>query len=175
MITYELMQKGPAAYIPVVLVSLIMTLFAYGAFPLVYSRVRNKTITKKKYCLLCYSLNFFVMILFSTVSSGYHSSGPFILWTWIFSASGIRTLKSRGVLEGYQAFDSTKTTSNAGSDDYEVSETKVPEETITAYKEASVQEEKPQIRFCRKCGFELLPGSAFCSHCGTKIGEEIQQ
>jgi len=27
----------------------------------------------------------------------------------------------------------------------------------------------PPIRFCYKCGFELLPGSAFCSVCGAKI------
>lgn len=27
----------------------------------------------------------------------------------------------------------------------------------------------PEIKFCRKCGFELLQGSKFCSHCGTKI------
>lgn len=27
----------------------------------------------------------------------------------------------------------------------------------------------PNVRFCRKCGFELIGGSDFCSHCGTKI------
>lgn len=27
----------------------------------------------------------------------------------------------------------------------------------------------PPIRFCHKCGFELVPGSLFCSKCGSKI------
>jgi len=27
----------------------------------------------------------------------------------------------------------------------------------------------PPIRFCHKCGFELLPGSVYCSVCGAKI------
>lgn len=29
----------------------------------------------------------------------------------------------------------------------------------------------PPIRFCRKCGFQLLDDSSFCSHCGTKVIE----
>ena len=28
---------------------------------------------------------------------------------------------------------------------------------------------EPEIRFCRKCGFELLQGSKFCSRCGAEI------
>lgn len=34
------------------------------------------------------------------------------------------------------------------------------------------QTEPPKIKFCRKCGFELLEGSAFCSKCGTPIAKE---
>ncbi|MBR2934242.1 MAG: DUF805 domain-containing protein [Oscillospiraceae bacterium] len=30
----------------------------------------------------------------------------------------------------------------------------------------------PPIKFCRKCGFELLDGSEFCSKCGTPIVKE---
>ena len=29
----------------------------------------------------------------------------------------------------------------------------------------------PKIRYCRKCGFQLLADSSFCSHCGTKVIE----
>lgn len=29
----------------------------------------------------------------------------------------------------------------------------------------------PRVRYCRKCGFQLLDDSSFCSHCGTKVIE----
>ena len=66
--TYELFNQGPAAYIPIILVSLLITLVAYGAFPLVFARMRKKTITKKKYNLFCYCVNFLVMVLFVAVN-----------------------------------------------------------------------------------------------------------
>ncbi len=31
---------------------------------------------------------------------------------------------------------------------------------------------KDKIKFCRKCGFELVNDSEFCSQCGTKVYEE---
>lgn len=38
--SYELFRQGPAAYIPVLLLSLIITVIAYGAFPFIFARVR---------------------------------------------------------------------------------------------------------------------------------------
>lgn len=32
----------------------------------------------------------------------------------------------------------------------------------------------PKVRYCRKCGFQLLVESDFCSHCGTKVIEARQ-
>ena len=29
-----------------------------------------------------------------------------------------------------------------------------------------------KIRFCRRCGFELIDGSEYCSRCGTEIEKE---
>jgi len=100
--TYELFNQGPAAYIPIILVSLLITLVAYGAFPLVFARMRKKTITKKKYNLFCYCVNFLVMVLFVAVNGNSSSGAPYLLWTWVFSMSGIKTLKIRGVLEETQ-------------------------------------------------------------------------
>ena len=50
------------------------------------------------------------------------------------------------------------------------------DDTIEAnqWEDESDQEENdsfelPPIRFCRKCGKELLPDSVFCSYCGTRV------
>lgn len=124
--TYELFQQGPAAYIPIILVSLIITLVAYGAFPLIFARARKKIITKRKYNVLCYCVNFLVMVLFIAVDGETSSGGPYLLWTWVFSTSGIKTLRSRGVLEGFQPIDYTKTATYNAS---EAVDTGVSEET----------------------------------------------
>ena len=61
--SYELFQQGPAAYIPVILVSLVVTVVAYGAFPFIFARARKKVITKKKYNRLCYGFNILESVL----------------------------------------------------------------------------------------------------------------
>ncbi len=107
--SYELFEQGPAAYVPVILVSFVVTLAAYGAFPMIFARTRKKIITKRKYNLLCYCFNILVMILFIAINGEPSSGVPYLLWTWVFSASGIKILKNRGVLEEFQHFDYTKT------------------------------------------------------------------
>ena len=167
--TYELFNQGPAAYIPIILVSLLITLVAYGAFPLVFARMRKKTITKKKYNLFCYCVNFLVMVLFVAVNGNSSSGAPYLLWTWVFSMSGIKTLKIRGVLEETQ---NKNYKNDVSTEVAEVSNTTISKDSMIAAAEHPVSEEIPRIRFCRKCGFELIDGSEFCSRCGTAITKE---
>ena len=167
--TYELFNQGPAAYIPIILVSLLITLVAYGAFPLVFARMRKKTITKKKYNLFCYCVNFLVMVLFVAVNGNSSSGAPYLLWTWVFSMSGIKTLKIRGVLEETQ---SKNYKNDVSTEVAEVANTTISKDSMIAAAEHPVSEEMPRIRFCRKCGFELIDGSEFCSRCGTAITKE---
>lgn len=164
--TYELFQQGPATYVPIILVSLVITLAAYGAFPLILARARKKTITKRKYNLLCFCVNFLVMVLFIVVNGEPSSGGPYLLWTWVFSASGIKTLKNRGVLDEFQNSDYTKTVEY---NENEVDETVASEKTVIVAEEVPILKDEPRIRFCRKCGFELIDGSEFCNGCGTAI------
>lgn len=167
--SYELFEQGPAAYIPVILVSLVVTLVAYGAFPLIFARTRKKTITKRKYNVLCYCFNALVMILFIAINGEISSGAPYLLWTWVFSASGLKTLKRRGVLEGFQVFDHIKTSTSQAS---QVMGSDIAVEANDKTETPPVQEEKPPIRFCRKCGFELITDSGFCSKCGTAVIKE---
>ena len=149
MMYYELFQQGPAVYVPVLLITILITLVAYGAFPIIFSMARKKTITKKKYNLLCYGVNFFVMFLF-IVLNGKSSGSPYILWTCVFSSIGLRTLKKRGVLEGFQKFR--------------------PVYTDESEEDTFVDENK--INFCRKCGNKLLANAKFCNKCGTEVINE---
>lgn len=167
--TYELFNQGPAAYIPIILVSLLITLVANGAFPLVFARMRKKTITKKKYNLFCYCVNFLVMVLFVAVNGNSSSGAPYLLWTWVFSMSGIKTLKIRGVLEETQ---NKNYKNDVSTEVAEVANTTISKDSMIAAAEHPVSEEMPRIRFCRKCGFELIDGSEFCSRCGTAITKE---
>ncbi len=96
---YELFQKGPEVYIPVMLVSLLITVLAYGAFPLIFAKKRNTLVTKKKYIRICYTVNLVVMILFIAFNGGVLNGGPYLLWTWAFSTWGIKILGSRGVMK----------------------------------------------------------------------------
>lgn len=43
---------------------------------------------------------------------------------------------------------------------------------VTQY--VSPKEETSKIRFCRKCGYELVNDSDFCSHCGTEIIKNVE-
>lgn len=167
---YELFQQGPAAYVPVILASLVVTLIAYGAFPLILARTRKKVITKRKYKWLCYGINLLVMFLFFVVINGGPSNGaPYFLWTWVFSASGLETLRKRGVLEGSQSFHHTEASTCREN---QAMDPDIPQESGVEAETLPLPEEMPPVRFCRKCGFELIAGSKFCSNCGASVVKE---
>lgn len=167
--SYELFELGPAVYIPVFLVSLLITLVAYGAFPLIFARVRKKAITKKKYYIICYVVNILVTILLSFIYGKLTTYTPYLLWTWVFSASGIKILKRRGILSESQAAIRAQAA---------VFETIANEKTADGEELAEIKEEalsvekEPLIKFCSSCGHELLPKSNFCSTCGVPIAKE---
>lgn len=56
----------------------------------------------------------------------------------------------------------------------EIENTAENEPTIAAEERQSDQS-FPKARFCRKCGFQLLDDSDFCSHCGTKVVTVLQK
>lgn len=149
--SYELFQQGPAAYIPVLLLSLVITVVAYGAFPFIFAKVRNTPITKKKYRRLCYGINIAVMFMFIAINGEASSGGPYLLWTWIFSSWGTRILEDKGFLD-----DGTYIPS--------ASPVQTPQQSKPIV-------EVDKICFCRKCGERLIERSKFCSECGTEIIE----
>ena len=173
---YELFLQGPEVYIPVLLISLFITVTAYGAFPLICATARRKPVTRKKYRGLCYGINAAVMFFFIVMNGGAVSIGAYALWTGVFSSLGIKILKSRNVL-----IDLTN-----------IEQQEEPERwtecKVCGYKEKDIfyecpqcgnyaspykiSQEKPaqcdQILFCRSCGEKLIENSRFCRKCGTK-------
>ena len=102
--SYELFQQGPAVYVPVILVSLVITVVAYGAIPFIIARTCKKVISKKKYNMICYGCNLLIMMFFIAIN-GVSSGAPYFLWTWVFTQNGCKKLASRGFLEGSQGIN----------------------------------------------------------------------
>ena len=142
---FELYQENPALLFLVLIISLVVTLLVYGAFPVIFAKTRKTPITKKKYKWLCYGINFIGLVFFVALN-GVSNGAPYILWTWIFSNYGIKTLETKGLLNVIS----------------------------TENKEyISVPKNKETISFCRKCGTKLDIDSKFCRKCGTEIKEEV--
>ena len=95
----ELFQQDPAALILVFILSLVITLVAYGAFPLIFAKTCKKSIASKKYRILCFGINAIVMFLFIIANGRASSGGAYVLWTLVFSNRGVRTLEERGCLK----------------------------------------------------------------------------
>ena len=95
----ELFQQDPAALILVFILSLVITLVAYGAFPLIFAKTCKKSITSRKYRILCFGINAIVMFLFIIANGRASSGGAYVLWTLVFSNRGVRTLEERGCLK----------------------------------------------------------------------------
>ena len=143
---YESVQQEPSVYVPFLLIGIVITLVVYGAFPIILAMGRKEIITKTKYNLLCFGANFFVMfLLFALIQES--SGSPYILWTCVFSSIGLKILKKRGVLEGFQNV-------NKGFID-------------NAKEDTSIDENK--INFCRKCANRLLDKAKFCNKCGAEV------
>ena len=96
---YELFQQDPTTIILSLLISIVLTIIGYGAFPFIFAKMRKAPITKKKYKVLCYVFNIVVMIIFSAISGDVSNGGPYLLWTSVFAHFGAKTLISKGLME----------------------------------------------------------------------------
>lgn len=143
--TYELFQQGPEVFIPYLIISLLVTLLAYGAFPFIFAKTRKTSITEKKYKQLCYGINIAVLFIFAIIN-GTFNIAPYILWTWVFSKYGMKVLGTKGLMPDSDYLEDSPVYLN--------------------------QQETPNaetISYCRNCGNKLFDDSSFCNKCGTKV------
>ena len=166
---FELFQESPGLFFLVVAISLVLTLFVYGAFPFIFAKVRKTPITKKKYKRLCYGINFIGMVFFVALN-GAANGAPYLLWTWVFSNHGLKILETKNLLVDAEseptALDAVPTPPAFNSNNSIESAPSAPK-IIAPLNESASQ--APQIQFCRKCGAKLSTDAIFCNKCGTKI------
>lgn len=134
----ELLQDNPIMFFVVVILSLVITVLVYSAFPVIFAKTRKSPITKKKYKRLCYGINIIGMVFFYAFN-GVVSGGPYLLWTWVFARYGIKALDSKSLLIDVQ--DSTKETLTA------------PPQIRFCRKCGAHLDDG--IRFCPQCGTEI--------------------
>jgi len=100
--------------------------------------------------MLCYVVNFFVMIVFIIINGEASSGGPYLLWTWIFLSSGIKTLIKKGTLAGTYSSECIK------------------DVTINIDKNTQFIVNNDKI-LCPYCNKEFPKEDKFCQFCGNKI------
>ena len=81
-----------------IVVSLVLTIIEFGAFPMCWAYLRGNTITRKKYRWTCYGVNLAIdlvlHVLITSSAAGFYSAA-FLLWTTIFVAIGLKILDKR--------------------------------------------------------------------------------
>lgn len=158
--TLELFEQGPSVYIPVIAVSLLVTLIAYGAFPLLYARFKKKPLTASKYKWKCYGFNFIPMILFFLLSDR-TPAGPYILWTSVFCHSGLKTLAQRNLITDNNVPVSTPSSATGMEHTGKLQQTAVVAAT-------PVKQKKAKNRFCKLCGSPIDPATKKCTGCSKQ-------
>ena len=171
---YEIFQQGPAVYIPLILLSLAITLLGYSAFPIVFAIARKKPITKKKYNIICYCVNFFVAILFTVLDEKF-SVGPYLLWTFVFSSIGLKNLKKRQFLEGVKPSENEVTCEQNGINDTVVKDKIVEDTELTKTQTKAKKEKKSKIKYCSQCGSLIDSETKVCSGCGKKYFKGLKE
>ena len=189
---YDSLIQDPSFIVQVFLLNLIATIVFYGAIPMVFALTRKKTITKRKYRIICFALNFVVLLIISFASGNVSSGFPYVLWTTVFTALGVKKLNKSGLIveandsdtEEEKTKESEINTTGTTDEESDVlvlaedaGEKIIKEEIITSdftlNEIHSVENNRtkamPPIRFCRHCGVKIAPNAEFCHRCGTKV------
>lgn len=164
---YDLFTEGPSAYVPVLVISLLITIAVYCAFPLLYAKLRRKPITALKYRVHCFLVNFLIMLVFKLITVG-SSTSPYFLWSTVFTYSGVKNLKSRGVLLDPKMKECAgKYAQNTEQESDTIINT-VPSPDSLPSEITPAKPKKAKSRFCKLCGNSIDPATKKCTGCGKQ-------
>ena len=98
---YQLWSEQPALWWLNAAISLALTLFFYGAFPIAFSKARKSGIAKKRYrgyciCAAIVAYIILVIVYIAVGAEGVPNMFPAVLWTGISYKIGLSSLDKRG-------------------------------------------------------------------------------
>ena len=160
--------------------SLILTIVAYMAFPLIRLLINHGRFEKKraKKIALWNSIvvgAFFCILTVSGDSGSTWNAAPAFLYYWINCAvltdknatSEPKQKVNAENISSNQAVTHPPQISTVGETPRTYGTYNISGSDITLKPEQSV--EQPRIQFCRKCGNKLADASIFCNKCGTRV------
>ena len=172
--------------IPHLLISLAITMFSYGFFPLLFAKLRKSPISNLKYNVICYIVNFLVQFVFFVIIYGKTSGNPYILWTLVFTSIGTKILKNKGILKNSnKSIPVSSTIQNVDTNSAEHIEkedflnaenntdiSSTIETNISPYNQICTNPsqktaDKTQVH-CKKCGFVIDYYTKKCTGCGKQ-------
>lgn len=170
--------------------ALLLTLLIYGAFPMSFAYLRKTPITKKRFFLYSFSVNFFLMVILIAIAvytdqdqKAIPNGFPYFLWTTVFSNTGIGVMTKKNLIiypEGktpvHNVVYYNPTGKGADSpNDAPVQNVEIPVYWVGQNGEPNTTNTATQSRqikraFCENCGTRLPEGSVkFCPKCGQMI------
>lgn len=178
----DLYAQSPEVYFASLAVMLAITLISYGIFPILFSMIRKKLITAKKFRITCYAVNLIPLVFFLIISDK-PSFFPYLIWTSVFSSVGIKMLKKNNILVDFISKDNAEQPKKNPSSLHDIVDTPIntPIDTSIDGKNDSVckfqnvdlfvekgEEKTEKTKYCKLCGNPLDNKTKKCTGCGKQ-------
>lgn len=85
--------------IGLIVANLISTMILYAITPTAFSLIRKTPITKRKFRIICYIINFILMVIVKALLTGNMTNwAPYIIWSSVFISLGLSRLNKKELI-----------------------------------------------------------------------------